>query len=191
MRSSSLIIFDVAGAAVTICVAALGVWCGLLHPQTTSQHLADLQSKLTTTRSTLRGAENAMRRQLSELATLQEDIKLRGALPSRSPVEADLRTIAEVARNNQMELAQVKPAATKEYPGITELKYLVEARSTYEDILGFLREFEQFAFWADITELKISGQARKANKNDTLRSAEFVISLFASNSPSEVDEAIP
>ena len=191
MRSGSLIIFDVAGAAVMIGVAALGVWCGLLHPQTTSQHLAGLQSKLTAARSSLRVAESAKRRQLSELAALQEDIKLRGALPSRSPVEADLRTIAEVARNNQMELAQVKPAATKEYPGITELKYLVEARSTYEDILGFLREFEQSAFWADITELKISGQARKANKNDTLRSAEFVISLFASNSPSEVDEAIP
>ena len=45
MRSGSLIIFDVAGAAVTIGVAALGVWCGLLHPQPTSQHLADLQSK--------------------------------------------------------------------------------------------------------------------------------------------------
>ena len=190
MRSSSLIIFDVAGAAVTICVAALGVWCGLLHPQTTSQHLAGLQSKLTAARSSLRVAESAMRRQLSELAALQEDIKLRGALPSRSPVEADLRTIAEVARNNQMELAQVKPAAEKEYPGITELKYLVQARSTFEGVLGFLREFEQSAFWADITELKVSGQARKANRNDTLRSVEFVISLFASNSPSEVDEAI-
>ena len=190
MRSSSLIIFDVAGAAVMIGVAALGVWCGLLHPQTTSQHLAGLQSKLTAARSSLRVAESAMRRQLSELAALQEDIKLRGALPSRSPVEADLRTIAEVARNNQMELAQVKPAAEKEYPGITELKYLVQARSTFEGVLGFLREFEQSAFWADITELKISGQARKANRNDTLRSVEFVISLFASNSPSEVDEAI-
>ena len=191
MRSSSLIIFDVAGAAVTICVAALGVWCGLLHPQTTSRHLADLQSKLTATRSSLRIAESATHQQLLELAALQEDIRLRGALPSRSPVEADLRTITEVALNNQIELAEVKPDATKEYPGITESKYLVEARSTYEDILGFLREFEQSAFWADITELEISSQGRKGHQNDTLRSAEFVVSLFASNSPSEVDEAIP
>ena len=180
MKKRKRIIYDLVGISLTVGIVGVGIWLGFLQPRSASQRLSALKSDWSRKKAELRSVEEAKRRQSAELADLQKDIRSRGALPAQSPIEAELRTIDELARKNRMELDGVTPVTSKEYPGITELKYAVQGRSTFAGLLGFLRDFEQSTFWADVTRLKIGGRAGNRGEGNAFRPIEFEVNLFAS-----------
>ena len=193
MKKRVLHIDDFVGLFAVLVVASLGVWSGVFHAPRTTQRLEDLQAGMRDMRNTLRSAEAALRRQQAELTALEKDIAQRGALPRKSPVESDLRLLTTLAEGNQVELTRIFPSSDKTYPGITESKYAVEAKTTFAGLVDFLHAFENSPFWADITSLEI-GQPRnqKATGEDASQKTRFVVSLFASNDPEgEASSATP
>lgn len=185
MTDRSLWRYDLPGVLLTCGVLALGAWSGLVHAPRTVRQYTEAKANLAKTRSALRAADAALHRQRAEVAALEEDIARRGALPARSPVEADLQTIAHLARNNGLELVRVTPLASATYPGITKLEYSVEGRSTFAALLGFLRDFERASFWADITQLQMADAAPGPTEDGAVRTARFVVSLFAAHDGAE------
>lgn len=188
MKRHSLLVYDGVGLAVTIALVALGAWCGLHHAPQAAAHWRSANSDMNDAQGSLRTVEAALHKQQSDCRSLEQDIENRGALPSQSPVESDLQTIAKLARDNRMELARVVPLETKSYPGITESKYAIESRAAFAGLLGFLRDFHESAFWADITELSIDDRNQGKQRSEQ-RSARFVVSLFASDAETEPEGA--
>jgi hypothetical protein len=188
MKRDSLFIYDLVGATVTLALIGAGVWCGVVRPHGTSRRIATLESNLAEIQATQRANEDVVRRKTSELTTLTQDLNRRGALPDQSPVEADLRTLTQVAQVNGFEIVEVAPLTSHVYPGVSELRYRIKGRSSYAGLIAFLIDFEQTGFWADIVDLKVD--RAPAAKDDQTRSVELVVSLFASRSVTEPDSEL-
>ncbi len=184
MKQRSLIIYDLLGAGITALIVAVAGWCGFSHLPATAAVLIESRAALADAKTQLNSAEHALRQQQATQDALRADIASRGALPERSPVETDLRTIVRLAREHELELIEVAPINGKSYPGIAELRYAVRARGTYSGLLGFLNTFEQSPFWADVTSLEISAP-RVAEADQGQRTASLTVSLFASQAPPE------
>ncbi len=185
MNKNPLILYDIAGTTIMLCLAAVATWCGAIHSPSVSGKLAEMETNLEKMESSLRNTENAIRRKTVELGDLQADIESRGALPSKSPVETNLRNITRLARDNEVELISVKPSEEKAYPGLTEIKYAIEAKSGFRDLVQFLKDFEESEFWADVTKLKVETGSRNRVANDNTQSSELVLSLFASQNQAD------
>ncbi len=179
-----LIICDVIGSTVILALLLLGAWSGAVHYPETSKKFTELESNYEHLRTSLQSTNNAIRRKTAELAMLQEDIRVRGSLPNRSPVEDDLKRIVRMARNNNMNLIRVAPSTEKDYPEVTELKYTVETKSRFEDLIGFLKDFEDAEFWADVTSLKIGSQKNRRDEENQRQTNEIGVSLFATRDTS-------
>jgi hypothetical protein len=179
MQKKPFLVYDLMGAALVCGVAALGVWSGCFHLQASSAHLQRTREKLVKTGEALADAESVLRREQLRRTQLADDIARRGALPQRSPVEDDLRDIALIARDSHVELVQVSPLASEQYPGLVELRYTVQTRGRFDGLLGFLRAFERSTLWADITSLEIGGGGRETSADEQAQNASLVLSLFA------------
>jgi hypothetical protein len=185
MRIGNLLVYDVLGAGAMIGVAALGVWLGVVRPSADNDRLATLRAHLSDTRTALQVASEELHAQSTRLEELRNNLEERGALPTRSPVEADLRVITRLARANDVELREVTPIGGKTYPGINELRYAVNAQSTFGGLVSFLSEFQEASIWADITHLKIGVAVESDRGSSAIRSAELVVSLLASQEVSD------
>ncbi len=111
--------------------------------------------------------------------------------PRWSLVDATDLTLGRLASDNGVELVELQPTAGKTYPGITELKYTIQSRSTFEDLVGFLADFEKADFWADVTQLSIGHRGATGGAPTRHLPAQFVVSLFASRSPSDDKTPVP
>ncbi len=178
----SLLAYDLFGAAAAIAVGTVGLWSGLVRPQTSSQQLNDLQTRLAEARTSYETTLTAIERKSIELNRLRTKVQENGSLPQRSPVEADLRRLSQLAVDNHVQLVEIAPLATEQYPGLTELTYSAHASGTFGGLMAFMRDFERAPFWADISRVRLS---RKGSLDDPHRSAEIVVSLFASQNGDE------
>ncbi|HRX83813.1 MAG TPA: hypothetical protein P5572_02200 [Phycisphaerae bacterium] len=176
MHKRSLIIYDLVGTALVCGAAALGVWSGFFHLHTSVARLAQARDRLAATAATLADAEAALRMEQARGTQLKADISQRGALPRQSPVEDDLRDVARLARESNMDLVQVTPLAGEKYPGLVELRYNVLTRGDFAELLHFLRAFEQSTLWADITGVDIGAPQQG---EDGQQRTSIVLSLFA------------
>jgi hypothetical protein len=180
MKTRTLLIYDGLGAATTIAVLALGVWLGLMRPSADSTRLLTLRAELAEAKTSLRAASDELLLHTDRLAELKRNLEQRGALPTKSPVEADLRVITFLARDNAVELGEVTPVGGKTYPGINELRYAVKTKSTFDGLVRFLADFQKATLWADITQLKVGVPPSLDGGSDATRSAEFTVSLLSS-----------
>jgi len=180
MRKTSLLAYDLVGAAVACGVAALGAWCAFYHVHVSVDRQQRARTALSSATTQLAEIESALRQARVERARLAADITQRGALPQRTPIEEDLRELTQLARGNGVELVQVTPMPQEKYPGLVEIRYAVQARSDFTSLVAFLRGFETSNLWADITGLNIGGSAGRAEAVEGERSSALVVSFFQS-----------
>lgn len=191
MKRQPLLIYDAVGLIATLVVAGVGVWSGAVHLPQIAADQTDLNLRLDRAQQALNAAEASLRSELARAANLESQLAERGALPSQTPVEEDLRAVTQLARQNDVELMEVQPdPARKEYTGITELRYTVRGRGPFDRLLGLLTDFERAGIWADVTQLKIISPAAGANGDDR-RVIELAVSLFASNDRGNTAQTTP
>jgi hypothetical protein len=188
MNRYSLLIYDVIGAALVLTLVGVGVWCGVIDRPRAGEALAAAhveQAKLT---AETRSIESAVAEARTKVGSLDEQMKTRGALPERSPVEADLLAITNLARQGGVELFDVRPNGARRYPGVVELRYALRAEGSFTAILRFLDDFRESSFWADVTQLKLSREPGETAEAAAHCKADLVVSLFASDTGGEVAE---
>lgn len=168
----------VGGVLVGACVA-LGAWFAFGPPRQAAAEVEETRYQaemlegelhtLWTSLQTARARLDQMRARVSEL----------GALPSQSPIEKDLDTIAELARSHDLIISEVAPHSTVEYPGLRELQYTIKGAGSFVDWLAFFQEFEQRDFWADITHVKIEAATAPARASSPVASMTLTISFYS------------
>ncbi len=183
LSKSPFLVYDVVGALIVSSIIVLGCWSAFSHLPDASLRVQEARTDLARVNGSLRRVEAAVRESNTELTLVKSEVENRGALPESSPVDANLQTIARLIDDNQIELINVNPSEEKMYPGLTELRYKIQCRSNFNAMLHFLGDFEAEAFWADLTDLKITGPPTIAGPASQGHRMEFVVSLFAARVP--------
>ena len=179
MRNQPLVMIHVGGTLVTLAVVVGVGWYAFADPETASGQLRQLSGEVKALNQDLSRLHRALDVQTERQRNLVESAKELGRLPSKSPIDRDLRTITALASANGVKLLEVAPTSTVRYPNVLELRYRVKAEGSYGDQLGFLSDFEQCTFWADVTYLRMAQRTKQPDGSDPTRQSELTVSFFS------------
>lgn len=185
LKGNPFVFYDVVGGGLVLAIALFGLWTTFVHLPDSHARLERALKEKKDLKMALRAVEQNLNSSNIELAGVEGEVSQRGALPKSAPVNANLQAITRLIRSNQIDLVTVDPGDVKQYPGLTQLNYRVECRTTFGAMLAFLSDFESEPFWADLTKLKIIGAPTTFEPGDETHKAEFVVSLFAARSNTE------
>jgi len=169
---------DLAGAALTAAILACGGYFGVLRSDAVADEFRQLTHSTRNLRVQLAETQALLTEAQSVADTSRAELAQRGRLPQQTPLERDLQTLTQFARENLLNIAEVRPLGPVQYPGVIELRYVLRVSGTFDSLLGFLAAFESSPFWADLTHLKID--AATAGGETPERRAELTVSFFAS-----------
>ncbi len=113
------------------------------------------------------------------ILSYQDEMSAQGQLPLQAPIEQDLRALSTLAQDNQLEVVRVAPLASREYPGLHELRYAFDVKGAMPDMLGFFKAVEDAPFWADISYLSISRPRSGSEKSGGALFGNLTMSLFS------------
>jgi Tfp pilus assembly protein PilO len=180
MKRSSLIVIDLAGACiVTSCVGAL-VWMVLLRDNEAGKQAADLRDSVSTLRKDLGALRGTLDEQQARVAKQKEELAERGALPERTPIEAELNQLSQLARSSSIDILAVSPLPEQTYPGLLELRYSIQITGRMPDIAQFFRAIEAAPMWADVSYMHIDeGGNRSQEPGSQPRLATLTMSFFS------------
>ena len=177
MRSAKmLLLIDGLGAVLVAGCAWVGAWYGVWGTVRTSGELTELSSTvedLETTfvrlKNTLEAKQEAYQQRLTELGQ-------RELLPEKTPAEENLRAIAELVRQSQLELLELTPAESRRYPGVIEQRYELRLSGAFTDYVRFFKAFEASPFWGDIVGLRLTSTNAQAPGG---KSGLMTVSLYS------------
>ena len=154
-------------------------WYAFFKPDTASSRMRTLSAELAQMRTDSRRLRSALETQTAQWHNLLEEAERKGRLPSRSPVDQDLRTITGLANENHIKFLQVEPVSTVRYPNVLEIRYRVRSVGNYADHLRFLTAFEQCSFWADVTHVKLEQSMADMVSFNPARSSDMTVSFYS------------
>ncbi|MFQ5489713.1 MAG: hypothetical protein ACE5GE_03225 [Phycisphaerae bacterium] len=176
MKIKSLAIVDAIGAATALACAAGGMWFGFVGSDQTTGRIDLLTEQVAQLSGLLEGLQAARLRQEDIFHQRSEAFGGRDLLPEASPVEHELRTVTDLAREHGLDLTGLVPLGYWDYPGLREVRYRMTAKGTYTSYVRFLHAFEQAASWSDVTYLRMDS-ADPQVPND--KYGELTVSLYA------------
>ncbi len=175
-KMDSLILVDLGGIAVAGACLAVGLWGGVLNATETGNRIRSLTSETTQLEDTLGQVRATLDRKGEELAARQAAFGAGDLLPDSTPIERELRAVADLARQHDLALTDFSPLAANHYAGVRELRYHLSAVGSFASHVGFLRDFEAGDSWADVTFLKLGAPNAEAADG---RVGEFTVSLYS------------
>lgn len=178
-HEKSVVLVNLIGGILACVLAYAGIWQMFLVPKTASAELKDLRAILADRTQDMTTLEHELGKQKDLLEQREAELESRGAPPTQTPIEDDLRTITELAQRNGLHLMNVTPAGSVEYPGIREIQYHVTCCGIYTDLAKMLRQFEACDFWGDITCLKIESAKNTAGCGPNTRQMELTVSFYS------------
>lgn len=179
MKLRTLLIIDVAGALFTCGLLTTVAWYAFLKPETATSRMRQLTDEAEQSRADLGRLQMALDRQAASNHKLKGLAAQKGRLPTKSPVEHDLRTITALAEANNVSFVLVAPTSKVRYPGVLELRYRVNTTGTYPDNLRFLAAFEQCSLWADVTHMRVRRSVADVNELEPICKSELTLSFFS------------
>ena len=179
LQQQSLLIVNAVGGVMAGALAVAVVWEVALRPSTASAELHGLKAAFADQTRDLAALEHELDNQGALLEERRTTLIADGAPPARTPIEDNLRTIAELARRHGLELSEVTPLGTASYPGILEARYRVRGRGTYASLVETLRQFEACDFWGDVTHLQIERPKNQAGPRSDLREMDLTVSFYS------------
>lgn len=179
MKYSTLLIIDVAGALCTGALLSTVTWYAFLKPDTATSRVRLVSEEVEQSRADLGQLRTALDRQMALNRTLKKSAAKKGRLPTKSPVENNLRTIASLAKSNNVRFVSVAPTSEVRYPGVLELRYRVDTTGTYPNLLRFLDAFERCSLWADVTHMRVRRSVVDVNQLEPLCNSELTLSFFS------------
>lgn len=179
MKTRSIWLIDVCGAAVTAVLFIAVGWYAFLKPDTATSRMHALSQEVNQLRGDLGQLQSMLDVQTADYRKLLAGAEKRGRLPTKSPVEEDLRAITALAYANDVNFTEVAPLSRVRYPNLLELRYRIKAVGTYANQLRFLKAFEQCSAWADVTYMKMDRPSRGRGNFETTRHSDFTVSFFS------------
>ncbi len=182
LRESSILAVDLIGSVVVCVLLAAGIWHVFLRPSTASAETRELRMTLAGRTRDLATLEHEFEQQKVLLEQRKERLAATGTPPARTAIEDDLRTIVELARRNDLHLAEVSPLGSAWYPGVSEIRYRVAGSGTYRNITKLLHQFEGCDFWGDITYVQIGRPKSPAGPQTHEREMSLTVSFYSTES---------
>jgi hypothetical protein len=177
---NSVLWIDVLGTLTTVSLAALAAWLTFFAGTGPRGEIAVLREKITGAERRMAGLRVELTAERDLVAARSKELEATGQLPQDPVIEEDLQALADLAQRNSVSVLRVAPLTRKEYPGLLEIRYAVDAAGTLPDITRFLRSIELAPFWADVSHMKIESQALPNGEGTPRRLAQLTLSLFAS-----------
>jgi hypothetical protein len=190
-RPNALWMVDLAGGALVCVLAACAAWHVFLRPSSAAAQLSTLGAALTEKARDTGLLEFERAKQQVLLAERQEALRAHGAPQAESPVEDHLRTVAELARRNEVRLGAVTPVGAVSYPGVREVRYHVEARGSYAALAALLRQFETCTFWGDITHLQLGRPKNAPGEVPEDRELDLTVCFYSAEAPTSRPKDAP
>lgn len=187
-RSNAVIWIDAVGTLATVSLAALAAWLTFFAGTGPRGEIAVLRDRIGTTERRLASLRVQLAAERDVVAARTEELQTTGQLPHNPEIEEDLQALAELATRNQVAVLRVAPLARKEYPGLLEIRYAVDAAGSIPDLTRFLRSIELAPFWADVSHMKIESESTPAGGAKARRVAQLTLSLFASPHSTEAEK---
>ncbi|HNQ23609.1 MAG TPA: hypothetical protein PKK06_10995 [Phycisphaerae bacterium] len=176
---SNLTLIDILGGLIVLACAAGFVWLAFLREDSVTSEISTRSSAVAALRKDLAGSRGALEAQREELSQRRLQLQAQGNLPERGPVDRDLRTLADLARRHGIELLRMVELPARQYPGLQELRYTLEANGGMPDLMRFLQAIEDADLWADVGYVQVDGGTPVAGMGTGRRSTRLTVSLFA------------
>ncbi len=170
---------DVVGGLTVASIVGVTGWYAFVKPDTASSQLHALTasvSQLNADLGRLQTMLGGQKARYGELSRLAESL---GKLPSKSPIDQNLRQITVLAETNGLSVLEVAPVAQVQYPNVLELQYNIKMEGRYTDHLGFLKAFEGCSFWVDVTYLRFSEASAQVRALGEARQCDLTVSLYS------------
>jgi Tfp pilus assembly protein PilO len=174
---------DLTGGVLTAACAIIAVGHLVGPTRAVGQRIRELQTEVRTRESELADLRITLHQRQNAASELAEKLRALGSLPSETPVEQDLRTIADLAHAHGLRLSEVSPHSTVEYPGVQELRYVLIGEGRFDDWVGFLARFQKCSFWADVTYVRLSQPVKAELDSTATAQAELTVSFYAAVEP--------
>jgi hypothetical protein len=179
-RHTPIAIVDAVATGIALSCAAVGVWYMAGPLPAAGRRLTEFQGQASDLRQDVGDLQPRVARQAAITRRLEQELANRDPLLGPTQVEQNLSHITELARANRLQLVEVIPLSSVEYPGIHELRYHLTGRGRYADWLAFMGVFEQSPFWADITHLRLAGSGKSDTQpTDAVLQGAFTVSFFS------------
>ena len=179
MRRHTLLMIDATGVLLTGVLLTTAAWYAFLKPDSATSRVRVVSDDVDQSRADLRQLQMALDRQAASNRSLKTLAAQEERLPSKSPVENDLRIITSLAKSNNVKLVSVAPTSEVRYPGVLELRYRVDTTGTYPDHVRFLAAFERCSLWADVTHMRVRRSVRDVNELEPICKSELTLSFFS------------
>lgn len=179
MGRRTLQMIDVAGTLLTGVLLTTVAWYAFLKPDTATSRVRLVLEEVEQSRADLRQLQMALDRQVALNRNLMVSAAQKGRLPTKSPVEHDLRTITALANSNRVKFVSVAPTSEVRYPGVLELRYRVDTTGTYPDHLRFLAAFEGCSLWADVTYMRMQRSVSDVNEIEPMCNSQLTLSFYS------------
>lgn len=186
MKSTrQLIAYDILGAVLSVLALGVGLWTGLVRYPQSERLLHGARNRLEQTRSKARLMDVAIRAKQTAIEDLERKLADEGALPTRTPSDATLRKLTEIAEKKGVKVTNVRPRDLHTHGSLSEHRFSINATCAFDRLVGFLRAFENTEVWADVTEIGIAKDGRDNGTTDAKPSVSLVVSLFSMSHDAE------
>lgn len=179
MKDRSLILIDGVGVVVLISITAAVGWYAFAKPDTASSRVRAMSADVSQLSADFARLQTALDEQRTRYAELSASAEALGSLPSKSPIDQDLKQITALASDNRVDVLEVVPTAQIQYPNVLELQYNIKVAGRYADHIRFLQAFEACSFWADVTYLRFSQRARPVEGLEETRLGALTVSFYS------------
>lgn len=179
MKKSKAMLIDAVGAIIVASLVGAVAWYVFIKPDTASSQVQVLLTEVSQRRADLAGLRTLMATQRTRYRDLSAEAASLGQLPSKSPIDQDLKKIAALAGENNIQLLDVTPASRLQYPDVLELQYNIKTEGTYADHVRFLEAFEVCSFWADVTYLRFAQAPTAFQTSAQSRRGELTVSFYS------------
>jgi Tfp pilus assembly protein PilO len=178
-KNHTLLLVDLIGAIIVSAILAGAGWFAYADPESSSHRVNLLATELDQSSASLQRIQVALNEQVNEQRILQEQTASLGQLPRKSPIDQDLKTIANLAASHNVNVIEVAPVFDVRYPSVLELCYSIKTEATFSDYLRFLRAFQNCSFWSDLTYLRIDQPTNVVGDSEFKPRAELTVSFYS------------
>jgi hypothetical protein len=177
-RNVSISVVNGMGAALVAVCLVCASWVVIVRTDQVTDQGRDINVELEAARQDLVQLRESCDRQRVLIAHRERELKERGKLPSKPPVEAYFQALARLTALHGLNVRAHRPSGQRTYPGLVEQRFAYELTGPVDDLVRFLAAMEQSEYWCDVSYLSLEEGASADAHADPIPVAQLTISMF-------------
>ncbi len=176
-----LLLIDAMGCMVASACLTTAVWFGWHRTNEAAQELGQWRRVVERVKHEVAQEHTRGDQWKTTISERKSQLKNRGRLPDRFPLEEYFQVLSQVANDNDVEIVQQSPLASQEYPGLLEQRSQLQVVASLPNLILFLRRIEQLDYWGDVSYLKMVKAPARQRSGVSKPSATLTISMFSAS----------